>query len=42
MPEEFQVEPRQPEVLEFEADQVSYEYERVPALRGLSLRVQGG
>jgi len=40
--EEFQGEARQPEALEFEADQVSYEYERVPALRGLSLRIKAG
>jgi cobalt/nickel transport system ATP-binding protein len=30
------------EVLEFEADDVRYEYERVPALQGLSLRVHAG
>jgi cobalt/nickel transport system ATP-binding protein len=40
--EEFQVEAWQPDALEFEAEEVSYEYERVPALRGLSLRIKAG
>jgi cobalt/nickel transport system ATP-binding protein len=42
VPEEFQGGSWQPDALEFEAEEVSYAYELVSALRGLSLRVKAG
>jgi cobalt/nickel transport system ATP-binding protein len=42
VPEDISAHQAHPEVLEFEAADVRYEYERVPALQGLSLRVRAG
>jgi len=41
-PEPNAVDPCSASAFEFEADQVRFDYERVTALRGLSLRVRGG
>ena len=42
VPESLTSEAVKPAVLEFEADAVRYEYERVAALQGLTLRVRSG
>lgn len=42
MPESLSFDAGKSEVLEFEVENVRYEYDRIPALQGLSLRVRAG